>query len=120
MAKWYAWSECRNGGKTKEIQLPQGGTRTVLESRNSIAYGQEITKAKLGVDDDAWNRLIEIGSIRDYPPPEGTDEYTSASQAFERLYVNKQGDLDMNKLMELGLAHPTPVNPPASEAPAGA
>lgn len=123
MAKWYAWSELRNGGETKEINLPQGGTRQVLVKRNSVAYGEEVTMAKIGCSKEDWERWIEGGSVRNYPPPKGVGDYTSASEAFMADLLNDRGDVDVNKLMELGLSHPPAINPPASEAstvPAGA
>jgi hypothetical protein len=121
-AKYYAWSELRNGGEMEEIKLPAGGVRRIITKRNSVPFGDAVTKAKLGCTDEEWDRLIEIGSVRSYAPPEGVSDYVSPAGAFVNQFTNDQGDIDVSRLMELGLAHPT-VNPSAEaseEIPAGA
>lgn len=124
MATYYAWTEIRNGGEVEDVELPTGAIRTVVTKRNVAKAGEKITKKGLGLSDEEWERMVESGCIREYPFPEGTDDYTSPATAAMRKYLTPQGDIDINVLLELGLANPAVVtNPPAEEAaevPSGA
>jgi hypothetical protein len=116
MPKHYAWSEIRFGGKVEEVVTPLGAKRSVVVERNVIQLGDEVSKGKLKVDDDVWDHLVESGSIRPYPLPEEADEYTSPTQAVLNRLMKGQGEIDQDMLMELALAHPPAINPPADEA----
>jgi len=124
-SKWYAWTELRNGGEAGQIDVAGGrGQRFVIKSRNIVKQGEEVSQTDLGVDDATWQSWIDGGSVRDYPLPEGTDEYTSPSQAFLKNLSTGQGELDLDKLMAMGLSHPAAVSgaeesEPATEAPEG-
>ena len=68
----YVWSDLYIGGEANE--LPSG--RKLIKSRNIIARGEEVTLADIqefdeDFDETAWDALVEGGSIRDYPLPEG-------------------------------------------------
>ena len=116
--KMYAWTELRNGGEAGQIDVAGGrGQRFVIKSRNIVKQGEEVSQADLGVDDAMWQEWIDSGSIRNYPLPEGTDAYTSPAQAFVSNISTGRGDLDVNKIMELGLSHPAALAPD-DEAPA--
>jgi hypothetical protein len=105
--KYYAWSELRNGGEVSEIKLPANkGTRTIVKSRNIVAHGAEVTQKGLGATDEEWKALIDGGSVRDYPVPDGADAYRSPARAFVDSVTNKEGDVDMDKLMAMGLKNP--------------
>lgn len=120
---YFAWSDLYNGGESEKRPRANGQEMTVVLERNIITHGSSVTQEELGVDDDEWGRLIESGVIRTYAPPEGTSEYVAPSTAMMRSLVNDTGDIDVNKLMELGLAHPPVINPPSeaqAEIPEGA
>ena len=112
---YYAWSDLYNGGETEKRSRANGREMTVVLSRNVIERGQAVSQSDLGLSDDEWEALVESGSVRDYPLPESADEYTSPSTAIVRSLVDDRGDIDVNKLMQLGLAHPPAANPPAGE-----
>lgn len=102
----YAWTRITNGGKANKIPVAGGrGERYVVESRNVVSEGSEVTQADIGVDDAQWQEWIDRGVLRSYPKPEGTDDYTSASQAFV-AGVASGGEFDIDKLMEMGLTNP--------------
>lgn len=114
--EFYAWSDLYNGGESEKRARANGLEMTVVLERNVISHGDPVTQSDLGVSDEEWESLLAGGSIRNYPPPDGTSDYVSPSTAMMRTLVNDHGDLDVNKLMELGLAHPPVINPPAEEA----
>lgn len=116
MAKFYAWSEIRFGGKVDEVVTPMGATRSVVVERNVVQRGDEVSKGKLKVSDDEWDHLVESGTIRSYPIPEEASEYVSPTQAVLTRLSQGQGEIDQNMLLELALAHPPAMNPPAEEA----
>lgn len=97
---FYAWSDIRNGGEVEEIKLATGATRRIVSKRNIIAAGTKITKANSGLSGEEWDRMVDHGVIRDYPFPDGTDEFTSPSQAvMKKLAVG--GEVPVNTLLEL-------------------
>ena len=108
MAKFYVWSTIHNGGEVGEVESPTGQKKTVLLSRNTLDVGSEISKAKSGLSDEEWDAMIEGGSIRPYPLPEGADEYTSPTQAVIRALTTESGEIDQNMLLELALSQPLP------------
>lgn len=114
MAKFYAWSDLYHGGKTEDVALPKGGTRTVVVERNITPRGEAITRAKLDVSEEQWDHLVESGSIRPYPVPEEASDVISPTRAVLDRY-NRGGELDQNMLMELALTQPLPLNPSADE-----
>lgn len=119
---FYAWSDLYNGGETSKRPGPGGVERTVVASRNIIARGEKVTQSGLKLDDDQWQALIDGGSVRPYPLPDGADEYVSPHNAVLRKIVDDDGEIDVGKLMEMGTPSvaalstlPPPINPPAEE-----
>jgi hypothetical protein len=114
MATWYAWSNIYNGGETKEDDRLAGGVMVV--KRNIIEAGSKVTAKDVG-GQEAFDEMVEAGSIRPYAMPKDMGEYESPTQAVIRgLY--KEGEIDPDKLLELTLIQETSgvaVNPPASE-----
>jgi hypothetical protein len=100
---FYAWSEIRNGGEFEEIKLATGATRRVITKRKIIEPGAKITKANSGLTGEEWDRMLENGVIRDYPFPEGTNEWTSPSQAFMKQFA-VGGEIPVDRLLEMGMA----------------
>lgn len=74
MATYYAWSTFKKG--VNEWGRVEG----------YINPGDEVTQSELGVDDEEWQELLDVGAIRDeeYPDaPEGVSpaEYLAANPA---------------------------------------
>jgi len=111
---YYVWSALYNGGDTKELKRPDGRVATVVEKRNIIAVGEKVTQASLKIDDDAWQALIDGGSVRSYPLPEEANELVSPAQAAVQR-ITKGGEVDTDMLLELSFQHPI-ANPPADAA----
>lgn len=118
--EFYAWSNLYNGGEATTRKASNGSERKIIASRNIIKHGDVVTQKELGVSDDEWNALIEGGSVRPYPVPEGTDEHTSPHRAVMATLVDDNGDIDVNKLLQLGAPSvaalttlPNPINPAA-------
>lgn len=105
MADTYAWTDIRNGG---EVEKREAGGRlmNVVMSRNIIKAGTTVSQSDLGVDDAEWQRLHDEGIVRDYPQPEGTDEFTSPTQAFISSIVTETGEVDVDQLLNMGLQNP--------------
>ncbi len=119
---YYAWSDLYNGGESVERKNANGTTVRIVESRNIIERGTEVGQSDLDVSDEHWAHLIESGSVRPYPLPEGADENVTPHRAVLAAIVDDQGDIDVNKLMSLGASSagalvtlPNPINPPAEE-----
>ena len=119
---FYVWSDLYNGGESKERKNANGSTVRIIESRNIIPRGEKITQSDLGVSDEEWDNLVSSGSIRPYPLPDGADEYTPPHRAVLEKIVNEEGDIDVDRLMNLGapsvaalVTLPNPINPPAEE-----
>lgn len=105
----YAWTQIRFGGEGSLQDLPTGrGQRYVITKRNVVQQGDEISQSDVDVDDETWESWVENGVVRPYPLPEGTDDYTSPSQAFLAGVSTGKGEVDIDKLMELGLTNPAP------------
>ena len=122
MAKYYAWSDIYNGGKTEDVTSPTGQVKHVVVERNVTPRGSAVTKSKLGVSDADWDRFIENGVIRSYPVPDEADEYVSPTQAVLRR-LSQGGELNQDMLLELAMTTPPAENPPAdegAEVPVGA
>lgn len=124
MATYYAWSDLHDGGKVKEVKRANGAMAKIVTERNIIKHGEKVTKAKLGVTDEEWDHLVKSGSIRPYKVPDGTTERVSPSRALILSLLDRRGEMDMNKLLEMGLAN-APVAEESDEeaeatAPAGA
>jgi hypothetical protein len=113
---YYAWSDLYNGGKTIEVDRPGGGSRTVMAERNIVARGEKVTQKNLGVSDEEFQALVEGGSVRPYPLPAGSSDTVSPSRAMLDSLMDRTGELDVNRLLELGLSHPPAINPPSDEA----
>ena len=116
----YAWTELRFGGEVE--QRPASGNRfvNVVTKRNVIARGEKVTQKDVGVTDEEWQSWIDGGSVREYPLPKGADEYTSPAAVIVADLVDDDGNIDINKLIESGLAQPeaAPVEQPAAETKA--
>lgn len=113
--EFYAWSDLYHGGKTEKRERAGGQSMTVVLERNIVPRGEKVTQAQLGCKKEEWQTLVDGGSVRPYPLPEGADTYISPTNAIMSGLVNEQGDVDTNRLLELGLAHPPVINPPAAE-----
>lgn len=120
----YAWTEIRYGGEGSLQEMSTGrGQRYVITKRNIVKQGDEVSQSDVDVDDETWQHWQDEGIVRSYPMPEGMDEYTSASQAFLSGISTGRGEVDIDKLMELGLSNPAIVvgeQEPAEETPVGA
>lgn len=114
MAKFYVWSDIYNGGKVEDVTTPTGAVKHVVVERNITPRGSAVTKSKLDVSDEDWDRFIENGVIRSYPVPDEADEYLSPTQAVLRR-LSTGGELDQDMLLELAMTTPAAENPPASE-----
>ena len=77
--KHYAWSELVYDVKRDEVQ-----TNLILE-RISVKPGEEVTASKLGISEDEFQHLVDIGSVRNYPfPKELQDPAASPNQLIAR------------------------------------
>jgi hypothetical protein len=119
---FYAWSDIYYGGKSEKMTTRTGAERTVITERNIVHHGDKVSQSKLGVTDEQWQTMIDGGSVREYPVPEGVDEHTSPHRAVMSTLVNDDGDIDVDKLLALGAPSvaalttlPAPINPPAEE-----
>lgn len=115
---WYAWSDLHNGGEFEVHKSANGVERRIVTSRNIIERGSEVSESDFEEAD--WTALVEGGSVREYPLPEEVDEFTSPHRAVMASIVDDNGDIDMNKLMSMGVGSvaalttlPPPINPPA-------
>lgn len=59
---WYAWSEIRYGA---EVEKDTG----VILKHKSVKAGESVTAAKLGINEDAFQQLVDAGSVRSYKGP---------------------------------------------------
>lgn len=114
MAEMYAWSDLYGGGTVEEVKTPTGGIRRVVTQRNVTPRGEKVTRKKLDVSEEEWEALIENGSVRPYPLPDEADDYLSPSTAVVRR-VMKNGEIDPDILLQMSLANPPAINPPAEE-----
>lgn len=112
----FAWSDLHAGGEVEFRDAPGGRKIKVVMNRTIIPRGDKVSRSDLDVTDEQWDALIANGSIRPYDLPEGSDEWTSPTQAFVNNIMNDRGEPDINVMMELALAHPPAINPPAEEA----
>ena len=120
MATYYAWTDIRNGGEVDTRKAPGGREIKVVTKRNVVERGEKVTKGSLKVSDEEWEGLLAGGSVRPYPLPEGSNENISPTTAILRGLVDNRGEIDLNKLMELGLTVPPPGQDEESEVPVGA
>jgi hypothetical protein len=114
--KYYAWSELRLGGESTIHESATGVRRRIIDSRNVIMPGEEVTKAdfkKFGATDDDWEAFIAGGSIRDYPMPEMGEGSLQSPNDFvlEKLRTGDREDLDPNTLMALAMGASGPIVP---------
>jgi hypothetical protein len=105
--KYYAWSELRLGGESELVMSATGVGRRIIQSRDVVRPGEEVTKADLkkrGLTDDEWDTWIEGGSIRTYPMPEMPANSNQSPSEFV-LEGLRQGneDIDPNVVMQLAL-----------------
>ena len=54
--KYYAWTELRNGGEADRIPVAGGRSeRFVVQSRNTLKAGEEVSQSDLGgIEDAQW------------------------------------------------------------------
>lgn len=116
----YAWSDLYNGGESVTRRNANGSEVRLIQSRNIINRGEEVSQGDLGVSDEEWAALIHTGSVRPYPVPDSADEYLSPHRAIIAEIVDDEGEIDVNKVMQLGqlsagglVQLPEPINPPA-------
>ena len=121
MATYYTWSDLYIGGETEMKKTHAGRDFKVIAKRTVVPRGEKVSKSKVGLSDEEWDECLANGSIRPYPLPKGADEYTSPANAMTAAIVNDKGEVDMNKVMELGLTVP-PVasDEEESDVPVGA
>ena len=120
MATYYAWSDLYNGGKVQEVKRANGAMAKIVTDRNIIKRGEKVTKAQLKVSDEEWDHLVESGSIRSYKLPDGTTDRVSPTRALILSLLDRRGEVDMNKLLEMGLANAPVVEEEDEEATAPA
>jgi len=113
---FFAWSDLYNGGKTQEVTRPGGAPRTVVTERNIVPRGDKVTQKGLGVTDEEWKALLDGGSVREYEVPKDASDTVSPTRAILARVMNPQGDLDPDRLLELGLSNPPVLNLPSEEA----
>jgi hypothetical protein len=124
--QFYAWSTIHNGGESELVNRPNGLSVKVVTKRNIIEPGDKVSEGDFEEAD--WEGWVASGAVRPYPLPEGTDEYTSPHTAVLRQLVGPDGEIDVNKLIELQnteaiVTVPPATNPSAEDAkelPAGA
>jgi hypothetical protein len=107
---FYAWTDIHNGGETKEVR-----GRTLVVDRNMVKLGDPVSQDDLGVTDEEWDHLLEGGSIRDYPLPEGIGENESPSAYVTRMQAERQ-ELDPDTLLKMNAALEVPAPQPTEEA----
>ena len=118
--KFFAWSDIYLGGKVEQIDTLRG-PKDVVTERNIVRTGDEVTQAKLKVDKDQFDAMVEGGSIRPYPLPEGADEVTSPTEAVVRQFTEgRTGEINQDMLLELALKVPLPETEEEAEAQAPA
>lgn len=110
--KMYAWATIYNGGETQE-DVRTG--RNLVVERNVIQPGSVVVPKDVG-GQEAFDEMVENGSIRPYKLPEDMNEGESPLEAVNRG-LWKEGVIDQDKLLELTLIDPSAstLNPPASE-----
>jgi hypothetical protein len=118
MADHYAWSNIYLGGEVEDIETFRGTRERIVTKRNIVPAGEKVTQAKLKMEKEQWEALIEGGSVRPYPLPEGADEVTSPTEAVMKMYLTPsgRGEIDQNMLLELALTQPLPEPEEAQEA----
>jgi len=118
---FYAWSDIYAGGESEKREAAGGRLVKVINKRNIIRRGEKVTQAKLGVEKEEFDALVASGSVRAYPLPEGADDMVSPSNAFLSSVLDSDGDVDINKLMDLGLQNPgVATEASESDTPKGA
>jgi hypothetical protein len=104
---FFAWTDIYNGGETTEVR-----GRQIVTKRNMVAQGEAVDQAMLGVSDAEWQGLLDGGSVRDYPLPEGIGEnespnaYVARMQA-EKMELDPDTLLKMNAALEIAAPEPT-------------
>jgi hypothetical protein len=110
--KWYAWSDIHNGGKTQEVR-----GRTIVVERNMVARGETCDQASIGVSDEDWDALIEGGSVRPYPLPDGLGDNESPSSYVLRSLLAGKEQLDPDLLLQMSLSQDLAGAQSEEEAP---
>jgi hypothetical protein len=105
----YAWSDIYYGGKVENVTLPNGGVKRVVVERNIAYRGDKVTKKGLGLTDDEWDNLVENGSVRSYPVPEGISDTESPASFILRKW-SEGGELQPDLLLQLSLPHSEVAN----------
>jgi hypothetical protein len=100
MATYYAWSNF-------PIERNEAGVTTKV-----IAVGDKVTQNDLGVSDDEWEQLVEVGAVRTDKYPDIPDHMAPAE--YEKAQAN-QGIVE-EMLMEVTEPEPEAVTPEAATA----
>src|SRR5262245_10724220 len=100
----YAWATIYNGGETTEDARTG---RNLVVSRNVINPGDKVTPKDVG-GQEAFDEMVENGSIRPYKLPENMQEGESPSEAVRRELF-RGGDIPQDKLLELTLGTGNPA-----------
>lgn len=83
MATMYAWTEIRYGADVDE-------KTGVVKSVKRVMPGETVTASKLGLDDDAFQQLVDGGSVREYPFPKKMLEDNDSRSPVE--YLREQAE----------------------------
>lgn len=74
----YAWTPIQNGGDVTTARDASGRERDVVRKRTVIAVGSKVKPDDVG-GEDAFNQMVEAGSLRPYPFPEDLDPTSGES-----------------------------------------
>jgi len=108
--EFFAWTDIHNGGETKEVR-----GRNIVVNRNMVKLGDPVSQSDLDVSDEEWQGLLDGGSVRDYPLPDGIGENESPSAYVARLQAEQQA-LDPDTLLKMNAALQIAVPQPTEDA----
>lgn len=100
----YAWSPIRNGGEVISVVDNMGRDRRVVSERTIIPVGDKVTPKDVG-GDEAFEQMVEAGSIRPYPYPKDLDPNSSESPVeFLRRRLREASEQEVSEEQQLLLA----------------
>lgn len=79
MAKFYAWSVIQY-----DADVDDSGS-SIKHKR--VAFGEEVSADKLGLDDEQFEQLVEAGSVRATRPPDMPKGYQGSPVDFMREQI---------------------------------
>jgi len=95
--KMYAWTTILNGGETEMVR-----DRKIIHSRNTIAPGESVSQASLKCSDEAWQALVDGGSVRPYKFPDMPEGYDGSPNDFIMSQLrDDSGEIDQNLILAL-------------------